>query len=62
MIVEATILIMTVPAPRTAANAGVVRPWLLDLSRDGESRTVPVADFASVSRVDDPANWFSLWF
>ena len=50
------------PAPRTAANAGVVRPWLLDLSRDGESRTVPVADFASVSRVDDPANWFSLWF
>lgn len=49
-------------APRTAANAGVVQPWLLDLERDGQSMTVPVADFASVSNIDDPAGWFSLWF
>ena len=35
---------------------------LLLLERDGESRAIPVADFASVSNVDDPAGWFSLWF
>ena len=50
------------PAPRTAANAAVARPWTLLLERDGESRAIPVADFASVSNVDDPSNWFSLWF
>ncbi len=50
------------PAPRTAANAGVVQPWTLLLERPGEARAIPVADFASVSNVDDPANWFSLWF
>ena len=50
------------PAARTAANAGVVQPWTLVLKRNGETRFVPVADFASVSNLDDPANWFSLWF
>ena len=50
------------PAPRTAANAAVARPWTLLLERAGESRAIPVADFASVSNVDDPSNWFSLWF
>ena len=49
-------------APRTAANAAVTRPWTLLLEREGETRAIPVADFASVSNVDDPANWFSLWF
>ena len=47
---------------RTAANAAVPQPWTLLLERDGETRAIPVADFASVSNVDDPANWFSLWF
>ena len=28
----------------------------------GETREIPVADFATVSNLDDPANWFSLWF
>lgn len=51
-----------IPAPRTAANAAVARPWTLLLERAGESRAIPVADFASVSSVDDPAGWFSLWF
>ena len=50
------------PAPQTAANAGVARPWTLELERDGETRRIPVADFASVSNLDDPDNWFSLWF
>ena len=50
------------PAPQTAANAGVARPWTLELERDGETRRIPVADFASVSNIDDPDNWFSLWF
>ena len=50
------------PAARTAANVGVVQPWTLVFERDGETRAIPVADFASVSNVDDPANWFSLWF
>ena len=50
------------PARRTAENAAVVQPWLLVLERDDETRCIPVADFASVSCVDDPANWFSLWF
>ncbi|MBQ9727116.1 MAG: glycoside hydrolase family 127 protein [Kiritimatiellae bacterium] len=50
------------PAPRTAANAAVPQPWTLLLERAGESRAIPVADFASVSDVDDPSSWFSLWF
>ena len=27
-----------------------------------KSREIPVADFATVSNLDDPANGFSLWF
>jgi hypothetical protein len=50
------------PAPHTAKNAGVPQTWFLTLSRGPESKTIPVADFASVSNVDDPSNWFSLWF
>ena len=49
-------------APRTAANAAVPQPWTLLLERDGEVRAIPVADFASVSNVDDPSGWFSIWF
>ena len=50
------------PSPATVGNAGVARPWTLELERDGETRRIPVADFASVSNLDDPDNWFSLWF
>ena len=50
------------PAPRTSANAGVFQPWTLVLERGDESRAIPVADFASVSNIDDPGNWFSIWF
>ena len=50
------------PAARTAANAGVAQPWTLVLQRADETREISVADFASVSNIDDPANWFSLWF
>lgn len=50
------------PAPVTAANAGVRRAWFLTLSRGVETKTISVSDFASVSNVDDPSNWFSLWF
>lgn len=50
------------PAPTTAENAGVTRAWTLTLSHGPELKTIPVADFASVSNVDDPGNWFSLWF
>ena len=49
-------------APRTAANVAVPQPWTLLLERDGEVRAIPVADFASVSNVDDPSGWFSIWF
>jgi hypothetical protein len=34
----------------------------MTLEKDGEKRTLPVADYWSVSNVDDPSNWFSLWF
>lgn len=50
------------PAKRTAANAAVWGAWKLTLEKDGERRAIPVADFWSVSNVDDPENWFSLWF
>ena len=51
------------PAARTIANAGVVQAWTLVLEKDGaETKSIPVADFASVSNLDDPDNWFSLWF
>ncbi len=50
------------PAKWTAANAAVWGAWDLTLEKDGEKRTIPVADYWSVSNVDDPENWFSLWF
>ena len=50
------------PAPRATANAGVPQPWILVLERGCETREIPVADFASVSNLDDSENWFSLWF
>ena len=50
------------PAPAAAPRAGAGRVWNLTLSRGVEGRTLPVSDFASVSDLDDPDNWFSLWF
>ena len=51
------------PAAHTAANAGVAQAWTLVLEKEGvETKSIHVADFASVSNIDDPANWFSLWF
>ena len=50
------------PARRTCANVSAWGAWTLVLSRNGERRLIPVADFASVSAVNDAANWFSLWF
>ena len=50
------------PVKRTCANVSAWGAWTLVLSRNGEKRIIPVADFASVSSVDDAANWFSLWF
>ena len=46
----------------SAANAGVGAAWNLTLRCGREKRTVVVSDFASVSNVDDPSNWFSVWF
>ena len=50
------------PAPKTAANAAVGAAWNLTLSCGWVKKTVPVSDFASVSNVDDPSGWFSVWF
>ena len=55
------------PAKRTAANAAVWGAWELTLEKDIpekgiEKKTIPVADYWSVSCMDDPENWFSLWF
>ena len=50
------------PAACTVANAGVAQSWTLVLERGNETREIPVGDYASVSNIDDPANWFSLWF
>ena len=50
------------PVVRTAANGAVWGAWKLVLTKDGERREIPVADFWSVSKYDDPDNWFSLWF
>ena len=54
-------------AKRTAANAAVWGAWELTLEKDIpekgiEKKTIPVADYWSVSCMDDPENWFSLWF
>lgn len=42
--------------------AGVWGAWILTLEKDGNVKTIPVADFWSVSCGNDPENWFSLWF
>ena len=48
--------------PVGAASAGVEDVWRLVLRRGRERIEANVSDFASVSDVDDPSNWFSLWF
>jgi len=56
------------PAKRTAANLGSWGVWDLTLEKAASEggkpvkKTVPVADYWSVSCADDPENWFSLWF
>jgi hypothetical protein len=50
------------PAKHTAANNGVWGAWKLTLEKGDEKRDVPVADYWSASRLDDPSNWFSIWF
>ena len=42
--------------------AGVPAGWMLTLTRGVEAKTVPVADFASLSNTFDPSCWFSVWF
>ena len=48
--------------PCRVGTAGVPRTWMLTLTRGVEERSFAVSDFASLSNVDDPDNWFSLWF
>ena len=50
------------PVKRSAANASVWGAWNLILEKDGARKSIPVSDYWSVSNVDDPGNWFSLWF
>lgn len=50
------------PAKRTASNTSAWGVWDLTLEKGDVRKTVPVADYWSVSNVDDPDNWFSLWF
>ena len=50
------------PLATSVGNVGVPRAWMLTLTRGLEKTECPVSDFASVSNVDDPDNWFSLWF
>ena len=55
------------PQKRSAKNAGAWGAWDLTLEKDVkgkgvEKKTIPVADYWSVSCMDDPENWFSLWF
>ena len=50
-------------AAEQAENTGVENVWLLTLTGPHETvKVVPVSDYASLSNIDDPANWFSLWF
>ena len=47
----------------TVSTGGVENSWMLRLDGPhGDCKFIPVSDYASVSNVDDPANWFSLWF
>ena len=50
------------PLHDTVGTSGVPRTWRLTMSRGVEIKSFAVSDFASVSNVDDPDNWFSLWF
>ena len=50
------------PLPVGTGTAGVPRAWSLTMKRGVEERTFPVSDYASLSNIDDPTNWFSLWF
>jgi hypothetical protein len=55
------------PQKRSAKNAGVWGAWDLTLEKEvkgkgTETKTIPVADYWSVSCMDDSENWFSLWF
>ncbi|MDO5320213.1 MAG: glycoside hydrolase family 127 protein [bacterium] len=50
------------PLPAGTGTAGVPRAWSLTMKRGVEERTFPVSDYASLSNIDDPTNWFSLWF
>ena len=55
------------PQKRSAKNAGVWGAWDLTLEKEvkdkgAETKTIPVADYWSVSCMDDSENWFSLWF
>jgi len=50
------------PLPYGVGTAGVPRAWTLTLARGVEERSFAVSDYASLSNVDDPNNWFSLWF
>jgi DUF1680 family protein len=44
-------------------NAGASDVWILTLKGPHESeKTVMVSDYATVSNIDSPSNWFSLWF
>lgn len=43
-------------------KGGVWGAWKLSLDVGGVRKEVPVGDFWSVSRGNDPTNWFSLWF
>jgi len=50
------------PVPTSPATAGVPAAWRLTFKRGVEEHEVLVSDFASVSNIDDPSNWFSVWF
>ncbi|MDY5955092.1 MAG: glycoside hydrolase family 127 protein [Kiritimatiellia bacterium] len=50
------------PAPKRAANSAVPQTWRLTLTRSDREYQVEVTDFASASNINDPENWFSIWF
>ena len=55
-------MVSLTPAKRTAENVAAWGVWNLTLKKGDEKKTVPIADYWSVSCMDDPENWFSLWF
>ncbi len=50
------------PLPATSDTAGLPALWRLTFKRGVEEHEMQVSDFASVSCINDPSNWFSLWF